>query len=56
MIQLLGCGQAPLQLRTLKVLRRAFGGSSALIDWSKTRKVLDTLTTHEDKSVAQLAL
>lgn len=56
MVQLLGSGNPQLQLRTLKVLRRAFGGSSTGVDWSKTRKALDQLVSHEDRAVAQLAL
>ena len=56
MVQLLGSGLPQLQLRTLKVLRRAFGGSGATVDWGKTRKALEMLVTHEDRAVAQLAL
>ena len=55
MVQLLGSGIPQLQLRTLKVLRRACGSSSG-VDWSKTRKALDLLVSHEDRAVAQLAL
>ncbi len=56
MVQLLGSGNPQLQLRTLKVLRRAFGGSGTGVDWGKTRKAIDLLVSHEDRAVAQLAL
>lgn len=56
MVQLLGSGIAQLQLRTLKVMRRAFGGGSTGVDWGKTRKALESLLIHEDRAVAQLAL
>jgi hypothetical protein len=56
MVQLLGSGIAQLQLRTLKVMRRAFGGGCTGVDWGKTRKALESLLIHEDRAVAQLAL